>query len=131
MSTFSGEFTVTAWDEQPYATREGNRKLARASVTQDLAGGVVGRGDVEWLMSYGEDGTAHFVGLQQFEGAIGDREGTVVLETIGDFDGTEATWDAKVVPGSGTGGWESMRGEGRFRAPHGSKAFFTLDCSFD
>lgn len=33
--------------------------------------------------------------------------------------------------GSGTGDWSGMRGEGRFQAPHGSKASFTLDCSFD
>jgi Protein of unknown function (DUF3224) len=131
VTTFSGEFTVTSWDERLYATREGKRKLTRASVTQDLAGDIVGSGEVEWLMSYSEDGTAHFVGLQQFEGAIDGLEGTVVLETIGDFDGTEATWYAKVVPGSGTGGWASMRGEGRFRAPHGSKASFRLDCSFE
>jgi hypothetical protein len=131
VGTLNGEFTVTSWDEKPYAEREGERKLTRASVTQDLAGDVVGTGQVEWLMSYGEGGTAHFVGLQQFEGVIDGREGSAVLETIGDFDGTEATWTATVVPGSGTGGWASMRGEGRFRAPHGSKASFTLEYSFD
>jgi hypothetical protein len=54
-----------------------------------------------------------------------------VLETIGDFDGKDAIWTAKVVPGSGTGGWENMRGEGHFRAPHGPTASFSLNCSFD
>jgi Protein of unknown function (DUF3224) len=82
-------------------------------------------------MSYGDDGTARFVGLQQLEGAIDGREGSVVLESFGDFDGTEATWSGKVLDGSGTGGWAGMRGEGRFRAPHGPKASFTLDYSFD
>jgi Protein of unknown function (DUF3224) len=77
------------------------RKLTRATVSQDVAGDVVGEGQVEWLMSYGTDGTAHLVGLQQFEGTIDGREGSTVLETIGDFDGSEATWAAKVVPGSG------------------------------
>jgi hypothetical protein len=131
MTTLDGEFTVTSWDEKPYAEREGGRKLTRARVTQDLAGDIVGTGEVEWLMSYSEDGTAHFVGLQQFDGVIDGREGSVVLETIGDFDGNEATWACKVVDGSGTAGWATMSGEGRFRAPHGSKATFTLDYSFD
>ena len=131
MPKMNGEFAISSWDEETYAEREGERKLTRATVTQDLAGDVAGKGQVEWLMSYGEDGTAHFVGLQQFEGMIDGREGSVVLETIGDFDGTEATWTAQVVEGSGTGGWAGMRGEGRFQAPHGSKASFTLDYSFD
>ena len=131
MPKLNGEFTVNSWKEETYAERDGERKLTRATVTQDLAGDVVGTGQVEWLMSYHEDGTAHFVGLQQFEGAIEDREGSVVLETIGDFDGTEATWTANVVEGSGTGDWAGLRGSGRFQAPHGSKASFTLDCSFD
>jgi hypothetical protein len=129
VATLNGEFTVTSWDESTYAEGEGERKLTRASVTQDVTGDVVGTGRVEWLMSYGEDGTAHFVGLQQFEGTIDGREGGAVLETIGDFDGTEATWTAKVIPGSGTGGWAGIEGEGRFQAPHGSKASFTLDCT--
>jgi Protein of unknown function (DUF3224) len=130
MTTLDGEFTVTAWDEKPYAEREGGQKLTRARVTQELAGDVVGAGEVEWLMSYREDGTAHFVGLQVFAGSIDGREGSVVLETSGDFDGNEATWAARVVDGSGTAGWAAMSGEGRFRAPHGSKATFRLDCSF-
>jgi Protein of unknown function (DUF3224) len=131
MTKLTGEFSVTAWDEDAYSEREGARKLTRASVTQDLRGDVAGKGQVECLMSYAEDGTAHFVGLQVFEGVIDGRRGTAVLETIGEFDGNEATWKAKVVDGSGTGDWSSMRGEGQFRAPHGSEATFTLDCSLD
>lgn len=131
MTKLQGEFTLSSWDEKTYAEREGDRKLTRATVTQDLAGDIVGKGQVEWLMSYGEDGTARFVGLQQFEGVIDGREGSVVLETIGGFDGKEATWDATVLEGSGTGDWAGMRGEGHFRAPHGPKATFELDCTFD
>jgi Protein of unknown function (DUF3224) len=127
----NGELTLSSWDEETYADREGERKLTRATVTQDVAGDVVGKGQVEWLMSYGEDGRAHFVGLQQLEGAIDGREGGVVLEVIGDFDGEEATWIGKFVEGSGTGGWTTLRGEGRFRAPHGPKTSYTLDCNFD
>jgi hypothetical protein len=131
MPTLNGEFTLSSWEEKTYAEREGERKLTQATVTQDLTGDVAGKGQVEWLMSYGEDGTAHFVGLQQFEGMIDGRQGSVVLETNGDFDGKEATWAAKVIEGSGTGGWAGMSGEGRFQAPHGNKATFTLDFTFD
>ena len=131
MGSLNGEFVHTSWDEETYAERDGERKLTRATVVQEVTGELAGKGHAEWLMSYGDDGTAHFVGLQQFDGIIDGREGSAVLETIGDFDGTEAAWTAKVVEGSGTGGWVGMRGEGRFRAPHGPKAFFTLEYSFD
>jgi Protein of unknown function (DUF3224) len=131
MPQLKGEFVLTSWDEETYLQGEGERKLTRAKVTQDVAGDVVGKGQVEWLMSYGETGTAHFVGLQRFEGEIDGREGSVVLETIGDFDGREAAWTAKVLEDSGTAGWAGMRGTGSFRAPHGPKATFTLDCTFD
>jgi Protein of unknown function (DUF3224) len=131
MATVNGEFVLTSWDEETYAEREGERKLTRATVTQDVSGGATGKAEVEWLMSYGDDGTAHFVGLQQLQGVLDGREGSVVLEAVGDFDGTEATWTARVLEGSGTGGWAGMRGEGRFQAPHGPTASYVLDFSFD
>jgi Protein of unknown function (DUF3224) len=131
MTALNGELTNTSWEETTYAERGGDRKLTRAVVTQDLSGDIAGTGRAEWLMSYADDGTAHFVGLQQFEGRLAGREGSVVLETIGDFDGREAAWIGKVLEGSGTGDWSGMRGEGRFLAPHGPKASFTLDYSFD
>lgn len=130
MATLKGEFTLRSWDEETYAEREGNQRLTRASVTQALSGDVTGTGQVVWLMSYREDGTARFVGLQEFEGVIDGREGSVVLET-GEFDGKAADWTCSVIEGSGTGGWAGMRGEGRFHAPHGPKATFSLEYSID
>ncbi|HKH26345.1 MAG TPA: DUF3224 domain-containing protein [Acidimicrobiia bacterium] len=129
--SLKGEFEVTSWNETPYAEREGDRKLTRASVTQQLSGGLTGAGEVQWLMSYQQDGTARFVGLQQLEGAIEGRSGSVVVDTVGDFDGKEARGVWTVVPGSGTGEWAGMRGDGGFVAPHGSKASFTLDYSLE
>jgi Protein of unknown function (DUF3224) len=131
MASLTGEFEVTSWNEEPYAQREGERKLTRASVTQKLSGGVTGTGAVEWLMSYQEDGTARFVGLQELDGEIEGRPGSVVLDTVGEFDGTEAAGTWTVVPGSGTGAWTGMRGDGHYRAPMGPKASFTLDYAFE
>jgi hypothetical protein len=58
---------------------------------------------------------------------IGDRKGSFVLETVGEFDGAEARWSATVIAGSGTGDLEDLSGSGTFRAPHGSTAEFDLD----
>jgi Protein of unknown function (DUF3224) len=126
MATAAGEFKIQSWDEQPYGER-----LSRASVEQAFSGDIEGDGSVEWLMCYREDKTADFVGLQRLEGQIGDRSGAVVLRTVGVFDGTVARGDWTVVPGSGSGELEGLRGEGGFEAPHGAPAKATLDYDFE
>src|SRR5919198_3157880 len=100
-----GQFKVESWDEQEYGDR-----LSRASVEQAFTGDIEGQGSVEWLMCYREDRTADFVGLQQVKGQIGDRSGSVVLQTVGTFDGTEARGEWSVVPGSGKGELRGLRG---------------------
>ena len=127
MTKATGEFELASWNEETYKTLGGDRKLTRASVSQTFRGDVAGEGSVQWLMSYGDDGTAHFVGLQLVDGAVHDSKGTFVLETTGDFDGKVAKWKATVVPGSGTGDLAGISGEGTFEAPMGSKAKFSLD----
>jgi hypothetical protein len=126
VTTAKGSFEVTSWDEETYEER-GSAKLTRAQVGQRFQGDVAGDGAAQWLMSYRPDGTARFVGLQRVTGEIGGRKGSFVLETIGDFDGSVAKWDASVVEGSGADGLEGLTGGGSFEAPMGSTASFTLD----
>jgi hypothetical protein len=124
----TGTFKIQGWDEKPYAEIEGGRKLTQASVKQAFAGDVEGEGAVEWLMCYRPDETADFVGLQRIVGQIGDRSGSfVLLQTEGTFDGKEAKGRLAVVPGSGTGDLEGLRGTGEFSAPHGGEPTITLD----
>lgn len=125
MTTLNGSFEVASWDESPYDERDG-RRLTKASVTQRFSGGVSGKGSAEWLMAYNEDATARFVGLQLMDGEIAGRRGTFVLETHGEFDGSVARWEATVVPGSPRGDLKGISGQGRFEAPLGSTAKFTL-----
>jgi hypothetical protein len=127
MPTATGSFEVKHWNEAPYEEFDDGAKLARAEVEQSFTGDIAGEGAAQWLMSYRKDGTAHFVGLQRVTGVIGDRKGSFVLETIGEFDGAEARWTATVIGGSGTGDLEHLSGSGGFRAPHGSTAEFELE----
>jgi hypothetical protein len=126
MTTLSGGFQLASWDENAYEEREG-RRLTRASVTQQFEGDIAGEGTAEWLMAYQPNGTARFVGLQLVDGEVAGRRGTFVLETAGEFDGTMARWEANVVPGSSTGELSDLSGGGRFKAPHGSQAFYELE----
>ncbi len=129
MATATGWFEVQSWDEKTIQEMPNGAKLTEASVSQHLGGDADGEGAARWLMWYRPNGTARFVGLQQVDATLDARSGSFVLETRGEFDGTAATWDAVVVIGSGTNGFEGLRGSGRFRAHHGSRAEFSLDYS--
>lgn len=102
MTTLTGEFEVTSWDENTFP-RARRRDEADA------------------------DGTARFVGMQHVEGSIDGHDGGFVMETTGDFDGEKAVGTWSVIPASATGGLTGIRGEGRFEAPRGPKATYTLD----
>jgi hypothetical protein len=84
-------FTIDSWDEHPYREAASGGKLTRAHVKQTFSGDIEGQGEVQWLMCYRPDSTADFVGLQHFAGRVGERSGTIVLETRGTFDGQAAT----------------------------------------
>ncbi len=128
----TGTFRIQGWDEKPYAEIEGGRKLTQASVKQAFAGDVEGEGSVEWLMCYRPDETADFVGLQRIVGQIEGRSGSLVLlQTEGTFDGKEARGRLSVVPGSGTGELDGLRGRGEFSAPHGGQPSISLECDFE
>ena len=80
-------------------------------------------------MCYREDQTADFVGLQRFEGSVGDRNGSFVLTSNGTFDGKVAAGEMRMVDGSGTGDLAGIAGDGSFSAPLGCEASVELDYS--
>jgi len=124
----TSKFKIEGWEEKPYTEIEGGGKLTQASVKQAFSGDIEGKGAVEWLMCYRPDQTADFVGLKRIVGRIGDRSGSfVLLQTAGTFDGKEARGQLSVVPGSGTGDLQELRGTGEFSAPHGGEASLSLD----
>jgi hypothetical protein len=127
MTTATGSFELTSWQEDDWVAFEEGARTTRADVTQRFDGDIVGDGAVQWLMAYRPDGAARFVGLQQVRGAVAGREGTFVLETSGEFEGGVARWTASVIAGSGTGDLAGLSGDGSFEAPHGSTATFSLD----
>jgi hypothetical protein len=82
-------------------------------------------------MAYPNEKSASYVGLQKVTGRLGGRSGSFVLQLSGTYDGEVARGTWFVVPGSGTGELQTLRGEGGFSAPHGSKESYTLDYDFD
>jgi hypothetical protein len=128
----TGRFNIDEWNESPYSEQDDGAKLSEASVKQTFSGDIEGQGSVKWLMCYRPDQTAEFVGLQRIDGRVGGRSGSfVLLQTDGSFDGKVARGQLSVVPGSGTGDLDGLRGQGEFNAPHGGQASLTLECDFE
>jgi hypothetical protein len=127
----TSSFKIDGWDEQPYVEAEDGAKLTRASVKQTFDGEIKGEGEVEWLMCYRPDQTADFVGLQRIVGQIGERSGSVVLQSTGAFDGKEAKGPLIIVAGSGTGELKGITGDGELRAPLGGEPSVSLNYRFD
>ena len=112
----TASFDVTSWDEHQFDRHAGAGKLTRAKVGKSYAGDIAGDSVTEWLMAYGTDGSAHFVGVERIVGTVGGRDGTLVLQHVGTFDGGAATADLAVVAGACSGALAGTTGTGDFVA---------------
>ena len=104
-------FEIKSWDEKPYSESVGASKMARASVMKLYKGEIEGEGTLEYLMAYGHDGSASFVGIERFIGRIGDRRGNFVFQHVGTFKDGIAKSEWSVVPNSWAGELQGLRGE--------------------
>jgi MFS family permease len=74
---------------------------------------------------------ASFVGVERVTGSVAGRSGTFVLQDQGTVNDAVVSGAWFVVPRSGTGEPEGLRGEGGFRAALGQGADITLDYWFE
>lgn len=129
----AGKFTISGWNEQPYADEDSGDavKMTQADVTMTFEGDIEGNGRVLYIMAYLSDKAASFVGMQRVVGRLGDKSGSFMLQTQGTYgeNMAQATWS--VVPGSGTGELVGLRGEGGYTAPEGGNVDWTLTYDFE
>ncbi len=120
-------FTVSNWQEDTLHEWEDGAKITRASIGYAYEGDMAGESSAECVFVYGPDGTATIVGFERFVGTIGDRTGSLVLESRGTYDGTTARGDLTVVDGSGTGDLEGATGTGTAESTSEPPGQATLD----
>ena len=72
-----------------------------------------------------------FVGLERVVGQVGGKAGSFVLQRTGVFENGVATESYAVIPGSGTGELQSLRGVGTSAVGHGSEHPVTLSFELD
>jgi hypothetical protein len=100
-------------------------------LNETFRGDMAGESSVRALEVRRDDHSASIVSMQRFQGKLGGREGTFVLqgsETV-EKGNIKANWF--VIPGSGTGDLSGLRGEGGFEGDFGKSSRGTLDYWFE
>ena len=113
-------FAIDTWKDDPIDERDGVT-LSRAHVFKTFHGDIEGQSTAELLMANAQEGSAAYVGFERFTCRIGDRSGTFVLHHSATMSsaGQSGTWT--VVPDSGAGELQGIRGSGRIDiAPDGT-----------
>jgi len=121
---------VSNWNEEITQEFDNGTRIARASVTQTYSGDIAGESVVEYLMSYGVDGTVKFIGLEVITGSVGGREGSAVIQHDGTFVGNRARSDWSFVVGSGSGDLINLHGSGTFESIDNQNVNSTFIYSF-
>jgi hypothetical protein len=112
-------FEVTDWNEDPFDNAPEAAKATSAKVSKTYTGDIAGSSFTEWLMAYGDDGSAEFVGLERITGQVGGKRGSFVVQHIGKYRDGAATADLRVVEGSGSEDLAGISGSGDFVADPG------------
>lgn len=99
-------FTV-AMDPQPGLVAE----TSRFGLTKEWTGGIRGT-STGVMLSAGDPraGAAGYVALEVVSGSVDGRAGTFALAQFGSMSGDDQSLRYEVVPGSGTGALEGLRG---------------------
>jgi Protein of unknown function (DUF3224) len=127
----TGRIEVARYEPRPYDEPSPGPELVEIDVREKFVGDIEGEGVVRFLQAQRQDGSASFVGIERVSGRIGDRRGTFLLQDAGTVSGTTVTGGWSVIPGSGTGGLQGLRGDGGFTAELGQNATITLDYWFE
>jgi uncharacterized protein DUF3224 len=104
-------FTITRWDEAAYGT--GEPKLARVDVGKTFTGSLEGTSNAQLLTCASTDGSAGYVGSEQFTGTLDGHAGTFVLQHGATISPAGPNFFGHVVPGSGTGELVGLTGTAR------------------
>lgn len=134
-------FEVASWSEHLVADIDGegttagdayypNRGLTRAEVSYRYSGDIEGISTQVVLIAYKSD-AAPVLGFERFEGSIGGHEGSCVFRHVGEQDQGSVSGRLEVVPGLGTGGLDTLRGEAVLSIAGHSDNGYELVLSYD
>jgi hypothetical protein len=127
----TGQIAVKTYEPTVFDEAPGGPALADIRVTETFSGDIEGEGLVHFIQAARADGSASFVGIERVRGSIHGRKGSFLLQDQGTLAGKEVTGQWFVIPGSGTGDLQGLRGDGGFKAELGQQASIWLDYHFE
>jgi hypothetical protein len=110
MTTTSGRFALTSWDEDTYDDAEGAR-LVRVRNTKTFEGGITGTSTADLLQAIAGEADAAYVAIERVSAEVDGRKGTFVLRHSACTTSGGGDMRVDVVPGSATGDLEGLTGE--------------------
>ena len=103
MPNARGSLDVTIEAEPPFLEQDGI-KLNRSVVRKQFSGDMVGKSEALMVAAYtATPGSAGYVAIEHFTGAVGGKLGSFVLQHHGLMEKGEAALTVTIVPDSGTG----------------------------
>ena len=126
----TGRSAVKTYQPTVYDERTDGPSLIEIRVSESFSGDIEGEGSARVIQAASKDGSASFAGIERVRGALAGRKGSFLLQTNGTVVGKEVNAQWFVVPGSGTGELEALRGEGGFQAQLGEHGAIWLDYDF-
>jgi Protein of unknown function (DUF3224) len=126
-----GKIDVKTYEPTTYDQPAEGPALVQIHVVEDFSGDIQGEGVAVFLQTARSEDEASFVGVERVRGRIDDKSGTFVLQDQGTLKDKVVSGTWFVVPGSGTGELQGLRGEGGFEAKLGQGADIRLDYWFE
>jgi hypothetical protein len=127
----TGRTEVKTYEPTTYDEVSDGPSLIELRVSETFAGDIEGEGSVRCIQAMRKDGSASFAGIERVQGAIAGRKGTFLLQVCGTLAGKALKAEWFVVPRSGTGELDGLRGEGGFNAQVGEHGSIWLDYHFE
>jgi hypothetical protein len=136
-----GRFKVSSWSETVVTDIDGEgttageayfpkRGVTRTQNVYSYSGDIEGTSEVAYLIAYKAD-AAPVLGMERFHGSIGGHEGSCVFRHSGSQDQGSVSGRVEVVPGMGTGGLQSLRGEADLSIAGHSDDGYELELHYD
>jgi hypothetical protein len=121
---------IDDWAESVIEEFADGSKVTRAQVRlRDGAEGLES-GSSSMLAYYRPDGTSEYVTLLYLSAQLDGRTGTFALRGSGRFDGTTASGEMSIVPGSGTGRLTGISGTCTSESTHADYPLMPLALNY-
>lgn len=116
MRNLTGQFEIAKWEEKSFLKVPQPLKAHEADISYKVSGDLEGTLNGKYIMTYLDDITAQYVGALQFNGNLGDKEGSFFMQETGFFGNNTATTKWSIIAGSGIDGFAGITGEGSYTA---------------